>query len=133
MCNNVYMQLLIDTSDKDEVIVALLEGETILLQKAFGARYRQAEMLLVEIDKLFLSKKADLAQIDKIIVENRGDSFTALRIGVVTANALGYALGVPVVKKNEKDIRNTVKRAQKFDIVQPEYSQEPNITPKKKA
>jgi len=46
----------------------------------------------------------------------------------MTANALGYALNIPVLATNEKE-KNSNK--QKFSIVHPEYSREPNITQKK--
>lgn len=125
------MQLMINTSTNDEVIIALLEGESVVLEKIFSARYRQAELLLVEIDSLLAEKKVKLDKINKIIVENRGESFTALRIGVVTANALGYALGIPVVEKQAIDRKTAHNQAKDYDIVKPEYNREPNITMKK--
>jgi tRNA A37 threonylcarbamoyladenosine modification protein TsaB len=125
------MQLFINTSTNDEVIIALMEGGSVVLEKRFSARYRQAELLLVEIDSLLAEKKVKLEKIDKIIVENRGESFTALRIGVVTANALGYALSIPVVEKQVIDKKIAQKHAEDYDIVKPEYNREPNITMKK--
>lgn len=54
--------------------------------------------------------------------------FTALRIGVITANTLGFALGVPVVDADEKDEKINKLG---FSVIKPIYDKEPNITLKK--
>lgn len=125
------MQLVINTSDKDEIAISLLDKDKILFEKKFEARFRQAELLLIEIDELMSANYVNLDNIDSIIVENRGDSFTALRIGVVTANALGYALGVPVMKRSPLGSQKRKKAPGSYDVVRPEYNKEPNITQKK--
>lgn len=136
------MILYIDTTDNDIVKLALKNGSEFIAQKKFKARFRQAEKLLPEIDKLLKSKKLDLKQINQIVVANKGGSFTSLRIGVVTANALGFALNIPVKKrvKTESKTELVEKRIKKYhnknkgkniDIVVPEYEREPNITVKK--
>lgn len=89
--------------------------------------YDHAEKLMPAIIKLLNSKKINLKDIAKIKIADSGGSFTSLRIGVVTANALGYALGVPVL--GEKG------NARKFGdsgIIEPIYDREPNITIKKR-
>lgn len=75
-------------------------------------------------------KKAgvELKQLEKIRVVNKGGSFTALRIGVITANALGYALGIPVEGTAGAARRDKAG----FDVVEPVYEKEPNITVSKK-
>lgn len=118
------MILYIDTTKNDLVAIALKQGSRVLAEKKFKARYRQAEKLLPEIDKMLKMKKFKLSDIKKIEVANQGGSFTSLRIGVVTANALGYALKVPV----EADNIRKVSRGKKIYIVKPKYEREPNIT-----
>ena len=64
--------------------------------------------------------------------------FTALRIGVVTANVLAYALNVPVIglnltefSNNEELIAKTMtklKSTKTGGVVMPEYGREPNIS-----
>jgi len=125
------MILYIDTTKGQDIVIGLKEGKGFLLKKKFTAQYIQAEKLLPKIDQLLKQKKLLKTDITKIEVENRGGSigsksgtsFTALRIGVVTANALGYALNIPV-KSKMKNISN---------IVKPVYNKEPNVTISKKS
>jgi len=79
---------------------------------------------------LLKKTKIKLSAIKRIYKKNRGGSFTALRIGVVTANALGYALGVPVeeVAENDKGLKRVKKSFKGFNIIKPVYDKEPNIT-----
>ena len=123
------MILSINTTNRDKIKIALKEGKRILARKEFEARYSQAEKLLPEIKKMLGKKKIKLSAISGIEVVNESGpetGFTALRIGVVTANALGYGLGVPIrgsVKEKRKGIKPL-----KFNIIKPAYSKEPNIT-----
>jgi len=108
------MILFINTTNNDFLEIALKEGGKTVAQKKIKTHYDQAEKLLPAIEKMIKARKLELKNIKKIEVENRGGSFTSLRIGVVTANALNYALGG------------------KIDIAVPVYDKEPNITMKKK-
>ena len=121
------MILYIDTSERDEVAIMVKKGEKVIGEKKFLAKYRQAEKLLVAIDKMLDSAGVKLKSIKEIKVENRGGSFTSLRIGVITANALGFGLGIPVTTVQDSE----VKKVEDFSVIKPEYSQEPTITMKK--
>jgi tRNA threonylcarbamoyl adenosine modification protein YeaZ len=118
------MTLYINTASYDEVIITLLEGTKKIANKKFKAGRNQAEKLLPAIDKLLKTKKIKLGQLKKIVVANFGGSFTSLRIGVVTANALGYALKIPVEAENNS---KSVKKFSGYSIVEPIYNAEPNI------
>lgn len=120
--------LIINTGHNQEVEIAVMEGDKTAARKKFAAEYKQAEMLLPAIDKMLKKNKIVLGNIEKIRVVNKGGSFTALRIGVITANALGYALGIPV----EGTAAAAGRKKIKFDIVEPMYEKEPNITVSKK-
>jgi len=117
------MTLFIDTSDRTKIIIALKNGNKNILTKSFLAPQRQAEKLLVEIDKLLKKAGKKLSDLKKIEVMEKGSSFTALRIGILTANALAYALNIPVTSAEghkalaKKGIR----------VVAPEYDRLPNI------
>lgn len=121
----INMILSIDTSKNDKLKIALKTGKRLLAQKEIAAEYSQAELLLPEIEKMLLAEKVKLSDIKKIMAANKGEGFTALRIGIATANALGFALGVPV-----NQARLTQKNA--YSIVKPIYNREPNITLAKK-
>ena len=125
------MIIFIDTTKGDGIKIALKNGREAIAEKGFMAKYCQAEKLLPAIKKMLASKKNKLSNLTAIEVASEGDAstgFTALRIGVVTANALGYALGIPVEGLGKK-IRS--KRFSKFDITRPIYNKNPNITKQK--
>ncbi|NCO79723.1 hypothetical protein CO116_01665 [Candidatus Falkowbacteria bacterium CG_4_9_14_3_um_filter_38_19] len=125
------MILYINTTDNDNVQIALKSKREIIVEKKFKAKYRQAEKLLPAISKLLKINKINLKDLQKIKVENREGSFTSLRIGVVTANALGYALGVPVEGGTGKAKVVKSERGRQFNVVIPKYNYKPNITMKK--
>lgn len=126
------MILYIDTSDKSQIFIAVLEQNKEIGSTSVEANFRHSENLLPGIDNLLKGLKISLSDIDEIQVVDHGVSFTSLRIGIVTANALGYALGVPVygIDKNKKKKRGSGKN---FYIVNPKYDRDPNITISKKS
>jgi tRNA A37 threonylcarbamoyladenosine modification protein TsaB len=123
------MILFINTTNKNKIEIALKEEGSVLARKEFEAKHSQAEKLLPEIEKMLKGKKIKLSDISGIEVANvsqEDTGFTSLRIGVVTANALGYALGVPVKGKSQNKIKQ--EKLLEFDVVKPIYNREPNIT-----
>lgn len=122
------MDLYIDTTANDEIILILIDDTGKEIKKIIKAHRAQAEKLLLGIDNLLKIKKLALSDIRKIIVNNQGGSFTALRIGIITANALGYALNL-LVEANNQGCISGVK--QQFCVVAPQYDREPEITQKK--
>jgi len=124
------MILYINTASYDEVIIALRNGAKTIVQKRFKAPRRQAERLVPAIDKLLKLKKVKLSSLEKIVVANSGGSFTSLRIGVITANALAYALKIPV--ESEPKTKKLNKKFGEYSLVEPIYDREPNIGISKK-
>ena len=116
------MELLIDTSKNEYIYIAILKSGDVVFEKRLEAKYRQSEKLLPAIHDLLQEGKINIKNIKKIKVNSKGEGFSSLRIGVVTANALAYALGVPC-----KSFDNTALKTKKFSLVEPEYNQEPNI------
>ena len=92
------MKLFIDTSDSEKIVVGFDD-------KKFetNARQEKAQRLLPFIDELMQKHNKKFKDITEIKVNTGPGSFTGLRVGVSVANALGWALGVPV---NGKDLRN---------------------------
>lgn len=120
-----------NTTNNDAVEIVLKRRDgSVLASKKFKARFKQTEKLLPAIEKLLKVKKLRLSDIKKIEVANSGGSFTSLRIGVVTANALAYALKIPVAANHgTSEIVRSGRRS--FKIVEPIYGREPEITVKK--
>ncbi len=116
------MVLTIDTGSSDEIEVSLSKGGQIIKSKIKAPR-QQAERLLPLIEKMLLKHGISWRRIKEIRVQDEGGSFTSLRIGVLTANALAYALGVPV---------RAMAGGESFSFeggqaVKPRYGSEPNI------
>ncbi len=121
------MQLIIDTSKNQNILIELLSNKKSIAKRDFEASFTQAERLLPEIDLLLKSVKMKPQDISEIKVGNNGGSFSALRIGIVTANTLAYSLGISVSSLSGDSVR-----IETIEMVKPEYSSEPNITISKK-
>jgi len=138
------MLLLIDTSSNQHFTVALAQRDGVLVYtKVNTIPFSQAEKLLPLIDTVLKCNSINLKKITGIIVVTGPGGFTALRIGVSTANALSYALAVPVVgyQTNQfdslKDLAQKgskeIKQASSEKLVFPKYGKRPNITKPKRA
>ena len=94
---NQLMELYINTSDSQEI-------EVRLNGKAFRtkAREEKSQKLLKFIDQILKKQKMKINEITKIKVNTGPGSFTGLRVGLSVANAIGWALNIPV---NGKEIK----------------------------
>lgn len=119
------MILSIDTSKNEITILILKDKKQELFRAEFAQPHRQAEQLLIGIDKLLKQAKIKKNQLTGIEVKNQGESMTALRIGVTIANTLAYALGIKIVP-------GTINFG-KYKIAVPEYNRAPDIGKQKKA
>lgn len=122
------MVLTIDTTLDNDIEVTLT-SDNFRLAKRVQASRQQAEKLLPLIEKIMIAAKISWPQIEEIRVQDQGGSFTSLRIGILTANALAFALGVPVTAFSQSPTF-------KFpggQVVKPLYQSEPNIGPKRPA
>lgn len=90
------MQLYIDTTDGKTITLALAAGGEVVAQKCVAARHQQSETLLKEIARLLRTAGKTKRSLRGIAVVSGPGKFTATRIGVTTANALAYALDIPV-------------------------------------
>lgn len=117
------MYLIINTARNNEISLSLKDGDIFVDEITVESFYTQAETLLPLIDELLTKHDKKIGDVKKIGVVNQGDGFTSLRIGVITANALGFALGVPVFP-----VGGAMGEVGEAGIVRPIYSREPNIT-----
>ncbi len=124
------MILFINTAFDDKEI-SLIKGKKIIKKISFRKKFGESENLLLMIDKLLREGKIKIKNLKKIIVVKGPGNFTALRIGIVVANTLAYALKIPVhgVKLDELDgLLNLKFKSRKIEFVSPFYGKEPSIT-----
>lgn len=96
------MKLYIDTSNSEKITIKLDEKEVMR-----EATREKSQLLLQLIDEGLKRLDKTAREITGVEVNTGPGSFTGLRVGVSVANALGWALGIPV---NGKD-----------GLVEPEY------------
>jgi len=135
------MFLLINTAEQEKITAALIiSSGRVFKQKTVQDSKAKSNQLLILIDKLLLANKIVAQKIKGIIVVTGPGAFSRLRTGVATANAMAFALKIPIVGVNlreadnlEKIIIAGMKKIAKGGdkIVEPFYGREPNITKKK--
>ncbi|OGY45400.1 MAG: tRNA (adenosine(37)-N6)-threonylcarbamoyltransferase complex dimerization subunit type 1 TsaB [Candidatus Buchananbacteria bacterium RIFCSPHIGHO2_01_FULL_44_11] len=135
------MILVINTADAKKVFIALVKNGQVVLKNNFLAHHRQSETLLSAIEKILKTAKTTSQKLRGIIVALGPGPFTALRIGIVIANTLSYALQIPAagVKltglETEDDFIQAglaeLKGKRGVSILTPFYGQPPNITKSK--
>ena len=62
-----------------------------------GKSEQKSDDLLTKIDKILSQNQVKLDNLKAVIVNQGPGSFTGLRVGISTANALAYALKIPVI------------------------------------
>lgn len=89
------MILHIDTKNQKVIRVSLKKNRKVV--KSLSERHEYgSQVLLPLIIKLLRTTDYSLQTLKGIEVETGPGSFTGLRVGVSVANALGFALGIPV-------------------------------------
>lgn len=99
---NKLICLFINTSEADKTIVFLQIDNKKIEKKQIHASRRDQDVLLL-IDEIIKEQKIQLQDLTAIEVVTGPGSFTGLRVGVAVANALGYALDIPVNGKKSND------------------------------
>lgn len=89
--------LFIDTTDNTKVVVCLtIDDQEFVKEKKVEAR--SAQLVLSLIDELFQEHAVSPKDLDEVEVNVGPGSFTGVRVGVSIANALAFALEIPVNK-----------------------------------
>ena len=88
------LDLFMDTTGYGSVSFALGGGKTI--RKTYQTDPHQSHEILQKLDEFLKFAKIKMVDIKKIVVNKGPGSFTGTRIGVTHAQALGFALNVPV-------------------------------------
>ncbi len=97
------MTIFINTSDPKLVIVSLKDGDqvvsTMTKENQFGS-----QALLPLIDKLLIESNLDKKELTAVEVKEGPGSYTGLRVGASVAQAIGFALNIPVNGKLKKAV-----------------------------
>ncbi len=136
------MYLIINTADNEQITIILAASTADFYVKSLPAAKRQSEKLLSAISSLLAQKKITAKELKGIAVVSGPGGFTSLRIGIVCANTLAFALSIPVVGISKDEFASEkelvaqalvkLKKAKPGSIVRPIYASEPNITKSKK-
>lgn len=90
--------LIIDTSSNKEIRVGLrVDEKANIITKKIGKE--KAQVVLPMIEEIIKKHNAELKSLTSIEVNIGPGSFTGLRVGVSVANALGFALKIPINNK----------------------------------
>ena len=90
------MVLKIDTTNIEAITVSLKNQKTGKEDTLVSRQQKGSQVLLPMIVKILKKNKADFKDLTQIKVNPGPGSFTGTRVGVAVANALGYALNIPV-------------------------------------
>ncbi len=127
------MILFLDTTDFQNLRLAIVDEHVREQVRAisYNENYKTAALL----EQFLKRSKVRLSEVKKIIVCSGPGSFTGIRVGIALAQAMGFALRIPVVaiKKSAvpKDLQKlkTLKNSKHITL---HYGAKPNITKKKK-
>ena len=87
--------ILIDTTDNKKIIVGLKVGNKEFKKEQAVERNRDQAVLPL-IDEILKEHKLTLSALSSIEVNTGPGSFTGIRVGISVANALSFALKIPV-------------------------------------
>ena len=123
------MILIIDTTSQITKI-GLMHKNVEVDTSEWQSTFNQSEELLIRIAELLQKNDLKNSQLNAIAVNTGPGSYTGIRIGVTTANAIAFALNIPVIATDQ--ISNI--QSEKFvDYVLPIYAGKPHITSPKKS
>ena len=108
------MLLKIDTTERLEIKVELENPKSGKVQKLVQKQKLGSQVLLPMIVKILKKNELNLKDLTAVEVNCGPGSFTGTRVGVSVANALGFALDVPVNGKKGKIVVPIYEKS-KFD------------------
>lgn len=133
------MVIYLDGSGHNQVTIALVDTEGNIRRRVYRqGDWHQSDKIIGLIDQLLRRVGQTMADITGVIVVRGPGGFTAVRLSVAIANALGYVGRFPVVgvvrRLTDSDAhliargRWLLSRQRRTRLVLPEYSGRPHIT-----
>lgn len=89
--------------------IALLSETALIDEKNWQGERNQAEVLQPHISDLLTKNNLQWQDITHLIVVKGPGAFTSLRVGIVAANAIAFALNVPIYGLSTFDLFDSVK------------------------
>lgn len=123
-------------TDKPEAEIGLYEDSSKVAYEIWTAHRQLAETLHSKILDILRDHNFTLNDVSAVACFRGPGSFTGLRIGLTVANAMAYALEVPIVSESGDDWRehaiDRLAHGEADEIVLPEYGAEIHITQPKR-
>ena len=95
--------LILDTSDNKKITVGLdINGQKDIKTKKITSN--KTQIVLPMVDEILKKHSLNLKDISEIKVNAGPGSFTGLRVGLAIANALSFALKIPINGKKVGEI-----------------------------
>lgn len=119
-------------TDNPEAEVGLFDGKQPLEYEIWHAHRTLSATLHAKIEALLARQSLSYQDIEGIVCFGGPGSFTGLRMGITTGNALAYGLGVPIVASSGEDwAQHGIDRlaaGEQDDVVLPQYGADVHIT-----
>lgn len=123
-------------TDKPEAEIGLFDGQEKIAYELWEAHRQLAETLHKKIEEILHAADKDWKDVAGIVVYEGPGSFTGLRIGIATANAIAYSLKAPIVAtQTDEWATKGIERllaGERDEIALPFYGQDAHITLPKK-
>ncbi len=133
------MKLLIIDTTTQPARLALAEGKAVIAQREVGPPRELSRQLMPELQRMLADHSWQPSDLSVVGVVNGPGSFTALRIGVATANALALATAIPVAAVTPGSLDHVLQQSidqlqtgRTTAMVLPQYGKEPTITKPKR-
>jgi tRNA threonylcarbamoyladenosine biosynthesis protein TsaB len=128
--------ILVIKTDSPETHIAIYNGANEIVSKVWNANRELSDQILIVINDLLQESKLSLKDLNGVVVYRGPGSYTGLRIGVSTANAIGYSYDIPVLGVTGEnwlsDGLDNIKTMSGFQISKVEYGGEVFTTKPKK-
>lgn len=93
------MTLYLNTTQINCITVRLFKDHKMVCGSETDNKYG-SQVLLTEIYDCIANTRKVVSDVTQVVVEENAGSYTGTRVGVAVANALAYALQIPVNGKN---------------------------------